>query len=246
MFTDDTMSTGCEYQPAQDSPAIDGAWLRPAGLAQENSATRWLWHGYLAAGNITLFTSQWKSGKTTLVAVLLARMGRGGQLAGLPVAAGRAAVVSEESPNNWAGRCRKLGIGDHVRFLCRPFHERPTLDHWRGLVSAMLEIHRREGLDLVVIDPLAVFFPAHSENLAAVMMETILPLSELTARGIAVLLLHHPRKGKTRAGSERAAAVRWQGTSISCSRCTGAPARRVTIAAAGCVPIPDTRKRGGT
>ena len=39
--------------------------------------TPWLWRGYLAPGNVTLLTSQWKAGKTTLMATLLARMGAG-------------------------------------------------------------------------------------------------------------------------------------------------------------------------
>ncbi len=26
----------------------------------------WLWHGYLASASVTLLTSQWKSGKTTI------------------------------------------------------------------------------------------------------------------------------------------------------------------------------------
>src|SRR5438552_2208703 len=62
---------------------------------------RWVWHGYLAAGAVTLLTSRWKAGKTTLLSVLLARLGAGGELAGLPVAAGRAVVVSEEAPGMW-------------------------------------------------------------------------------------------------------------------------------------------------
>src|SRR5437764_1351693 len=52
----------------------------------------WLWHGYLASGNLTLLTSQWKSGKTSLVAVLLARMAQGGELAGHAVKPGRAVI----------------------------------------------------------------------------------------------------------------------------------------------------------
>jgi hypothetical protein len=67
-------------------------------LAKQRSAPPiWLWHGYLSAGRVTLLTSQWKSGKTTLVSLLLARMQQGGQLAGLPVSAGKALVISEES-----------------------------------------------------------------------------------------------------------------------------------------------------
>jgi hypothetical protein len=74
------------------------------------------------------------------------------------------------------------------------------MQQWRHLIAAMLELHRKEGLDLLVIDPLAVFLPGSSENLAGMMTECLLPLRELTDRGVAVLLLHHPRKGKTRAG----------------------------------------------
>src|SRR3954449_13239151 len=81
----------------------------------------WLWYGYLAPGNVTLLTSQWKSGKTTLVSVLLSRLKGGGELAGLRVAPGRAVVVSEEDAAHWLRRCDKLGLGDEVGFFCRPF-----------------------------------------------------------------------------------------------------------------------------
>src|SRR6266849_6801121 len=109
--------------------------LSPQELAQAAShAGSWLWYGYLAAGKTTLLTSQWKSGKTTLISVLLARMAKGGELAGLPVTAGRAAVITEEGPDNWDARCRKLQIGKHVSFFCRPFRAKPTMAQWRGLI----------------------------------------------------------------------------------------------------------------
>src|SRR5947209_2064835 len=72
----------------------------------------WLWHGYLGPGNVTLLTSQWKSGKTTLVSVLLARRAQGGQVAGRAVAAGKTAVVPEEALSQWKLRRRKLDWGD--------------------------------------------------------------------------------------------------------------------------------------
>src|SRR5437588_10375778 len=74
----------------------------------------WLWHGYLGPGKVTLLTSQWKSGKTTLVSLLLARLQHGGQLAGLAVAPGKALIISEESETDWRPRCRHLGIHDNV------------------------------------------------------------------------------------------------------------------------------------
>src|SRR5438876_1563715 len=91
----------------------------------QEPATYWLWDGYLAAGNVTLLTSQWKSGKTTLVSVLLARRRRGGALAGRSLAAGKTAVVTEEGPALWAQRERKLDFGPGVCFFCRPFRAKP-------------------------------------------------------------------------------------------------------------------------
>src|SRR3954468_1953129 len=85
----------------------------------------WLWHGYLAPGNITLLTSQWKSGKTTLVAVLLDRLKHGGALAGLPLTAGKAVIVSEEGPTHWYRCSLKLDFADHVCWFCRPFRGKP-------------------------------------------------------------------------------------------------------------------------
>jgi hypothetical protein len=63
--------------------------------------------GYLAPGNVTLLTSQCKSGKFTLLSVLLARLKTGGLLAGLPVAPGKAAAISAESAEQWLTRSRK-------------------------------------------------------------------------------------------------------------------------------------------
>src|SRR5262249_38243900 len=132
--------------------------LRPPAQAEADTVPRWLWQGYVAAGKITLLTSQWKSGKTTLMAVLISRLAQAGQLAGLATCAARVAVFSEEAPDDWARRCRRVGIdSDHVSLFCRPFAGRPSMVEWRGLVAATLELERTEGLDLLVIDPLAVF-----------------------------------------------------------------------------------------
>ena len=175
--------------------------IRPCNeLVDERAGVPWLWHGYLAAGKVTLLTSQWKSGKTTLIAHLLGRMAKGGELAGLRVTAGKAVVVSEETRANWEERSRKLGLGSHVRVLCRPFKGKPMLQEWLTLVEALVEVHADTGVDLVVIDPLASFLPGRNENLAGAMLESLMPLQQLTARGVSVLLMHHPRKGASPAG----------------------------------------------
>ncbi len=42
-----------------------------------SDAGRWLWDGFLMPGDLTLLTSRWKTGKTTLLAGLLQRLGTG-------------------------------------------------------------------------------------------------------------------------------------------------------------------------
>jgi hypothetical protein len=172
--------------------------FRPLSLDEVRAAaaarTDWLWHGYLVPGGVTLLTSLWKSGKTTLLSVLLHRMKTGGELAGAAVTAARAVVVSEEDPVLWERRSRRLDFGEHVSWLCRPFRTRPTPAEWRALIDSLAVLRRERGTDLAVIDPLAAFLPGRDENTAGLMLEALLPLQTLTAAGMAVLLLHHPRK----------------------------------------------------
>jgi hypothetical protein len=160
----------------------------------------WLWHGYLGPGKVTLLTSQWKSGKTTLVARVLARLQQGGQLAGLAVAPGKAFVITEETRETWESRFRDLGISDQMDLLCRPFMTQPDKEQWLALIEAVAILHDRQGIDLVVIDLLSSFLPAHTENSAGAMLECLRPLQRLTTAGLSVLLVHHPNKGRTVAG----------------------------------------------
>ena len=69
-----------------------------AGAANEVS---WLWDGFLAAGNLTLLTSLWKSGKTTLVALLLNRRVQGGQLLGRARACALGIVLRTGAGSKW-------------------------------------------------------------------------------------------------------------------------------------------------
>jgi hypothetical protein len=162
--------------------------------ARAAPAARWLWQGYLAAGKLTLLTSQWKMGKTTLLSVLLAKMKGGGELAGRRVEPARVAVVTEESADHWVERGRRLGLGPDLWLLCEPFRAKPTAAQWGALIDRLGQLRAEKGLDLVVIDPLAPFLPGRDENNAGVMLAALLPLKKLTAEGVAVLILHHPGK----------------------------------------------------
>jgi hypothetical protein len=162
----------------------------------------WLWDGYLARRNVTLLTSQWKAGKTTLVSVLLSRLASGLELAGRAVRPGRSVVVSEEDEALWVARDAELGFGGRASFICRPFDGRPSPADWLALVQRLEEQAACGELDLAVIDSLAGFV-ASTENDATTMVTMLKPLQRLAARGAAVLVLHHPRKAP--AGEGRSA-----------------------------------------
>ena len=157
-------------------------------------ATDWLWHGYLARGNLTLLTSLWKAGKTTLVTGLLQHLGSGQAFLGRDCKPTRSLVVSEESREHWVERLRTIPVGPQARLLPRPFRGRPSPDAWDDLVEHACGLRQSGELDLLVVDPLASFLPGRSESDAGTLLTMLQPLQRLAATGVAVLLLHHPRK----------------------------------------------------
>jgi len=162
--------------------------------ANAPSPVDWLWQGFVASGNITLLTSQWKAGKTTLLSLLLSRRKTGGAVAGLAVKPGKTLVISEEHASLWTARAAQLNFGRQACFLHQPFLTLPSPDQWQALVGRILQLRNEHGIDLAVIDPLAPFLSA--ENNARSMLQALLPLRALTQQPMAVLILHHPAKGE--------------------------------------------------
>jgi len=170
--------------------------MLPDELAVDSPKVDWLLEGYLAPGAVTLLTGSWKgAGKTTLVAVLLKHLQAGGRLAGQAVRAGKALVISEEPRLHWQLRQAKHHFGNNVRFICQPFQGRtPTRTEWEQLIEHVLGSCRRQGIQLVVFDTLARLLPSGDQSNAGLMLQALTLLERLTAAGLAVLLLHHPRK----------------------------------------------------
>src|SRR5687767_10572418 len=101
------MSRSLMIAPALDSHPMD----QLDAVADESPPQGWLWDGYIARGNLTLLTSQWKAGKTTLLTGLLQRISADGTFLGRACAPARVLVVSEESRQHWAVRLRTMPIG---------------------------------------------------------------------------------------------------------------------------------------
>jgi hypothetical protein len=237
-----------------DTPALSplsAADLLARGVAARDldkhrcTPLKWLCHGYLGPGKVTLLTSQWKAGKTTLLSLLLARLHQGGQLAGLSVAPARAFVISEESEADWRPRFAHLGIRDNVDLLCRPFTARPSMDEWLALIDTALAMHHRQGSDLVVIDSLGYFLPAHSENSASALLECLTPLHRLSTAGMSMCLPHHPARAKRSRARPPAAAAPCPASSTSSSRWLITPSRTTWTGVAAWWPFRDTTRRRG-
>ena len=171
----------------------------------ESAETRnhldWLWEGYLARGNITLLTSLWKAGKTTLVAGLLRQLEAGEPFLGRPCRPATALVLSEEPRSIWAERLKSIPIGPHVQLLLRPFPRRPEPAEWSDLLAAVTEPGPDVRPDLVVVDTLAAFLPGRSESDPATLLDFLLPLRSLAESGTSVMIQHHPRKQESDLGS---------------------------------------------
>jgi hypothetical protein len=182
----------------------------PQGLSEQELATaipksvNWIWHGFLAAGNMTLLTGLWKAGKTTLLSLLLSQRkptcndaavcGLAHSLAGLQVKPGKTIIVSEESSSLWADRIRRHDFGGQTYFFPQPFVRIPSPDEWQALIDRILKLKNDHGYDLLVIDPLAPFLKGESN--ARNILDVLMPLSVLTRQGMGVLATHHPARGK--------------------------------------------------
>lgn len=168
---------------------------------EKNRGPDWLWQGFLARGYITLFTSLWKNGKTTLVTGLLQQLGAGGPFLGQTCRACKALVVSEEGRELWADRLNLMPVGPHAQLLSRPFLVRPNPEQWSELIDNAIAQRLAGELDLFVVDPLAAFLPGPSESDMGTLLAMLQPLQRLASAGVAVLVLHHPRKEPSEVGS---------------------------------------------
>src|SRR5262245_29273107 len=112
------------------SQGTTGLWTDPARPSTE---TLWLWDGFLAEGNITLLTAQSKSGKTTLLTHVLARMRLAGTLAERAVAPVKAVVITEEPRHLWEARHERFNL-ENVFFI-NNLYGTPGVESWHKLLE---------------------------------------------------------------------------------------------------------------
>ena len=157
--------------------------------------TPWVWHGYLARGEVTLLAGREKMGKSTFVFGLLHAMTDLRYF--VEQATERVPVIylTEESPTTILEKCRLLRVGDGVHFL--PRTDAPRDASFHTLVDRVLASAEKLKAGLVIIDTLTHWggLGPEAENHAGAVQAIYLELQRLAAAGLAVLLVHHLAKG---------------------------------------------------
>src|SRR5436189_5220431 len=115
--------------PINDNSAISYTNSGP----KPGRSVPWIWDGLVAEEAVTLLSAPEKTGKTTLLSLLLDRRREGGELLGRSVRQGRTILCSEESNSLWALRQPPLNFGHQLQ-IHRPLEDNPTQETWRRFI----------------------------------------------------------------------------------------------------------------
>src|ERR1700680_3314387 len=157
--------------PSPGTPTMNAKTLplgRPhASVRQESQTVPGIRQGIIALGSITFLSAPEKTGKTTLLSLLLDRRRAGGQFLGRTVWPGKTIVCAEENPRLWSLRQPPLDFGPDVVFR-QPFAPVPTVNDWQrfieSLIDRCLEEEEAGTFDLLVIDTAVSFLPLTQRN----------------------------------------------------------------------------------
>ncbi len=178
-------------------------------MIAEDNQKEWLWENYIAKGNITLLSALWKAGKSTFLRCLFLAMANEEEFGGQPTKKCKVLVLSEEDKGEWSDKREEVDddLIESILVWSRPVRIKPNLKQWTEMVEEVTERCKEDKIDLVIIDTLTTFWPIDNENDSAQVIKALVPLYNFTENNIAVLLVHHFRKG----GGDQAQASRGSG-----------------------------------
>jgi hypothetical protein len=179
--------------PGTENESADPPLIACADLKAVADDAQWVVPGYLARGAVTLLSALWKAGKTTLLAHLLKALAGDGTFLGRDVKRCKVLFITEESQALWAERRDKLGLGDNVTFIVRPFRAKPDKGQWARFLGYLRRVQEQERFGLVVFDTLTSLWPVRDENSAPEVREALTPLHDVISDA-ALALIHHLRK----------------------------------------------------
>jgi len=166
-----------------------------AVLQSRKQTIPWLWDGLIAEDAVTLLSAPEKTGKTTLLSLLLDRRREGGQLLGKAVRPGRTILCSEENSSLWALRQPPLDFGHQLEYHS-PLGSNPSPRRWRRFIDHLLGFGE-DYFDLLAIDTVMSFLPAAQNNPSA-LRKALNELRVVSNLPAGILLLHQTCAARSR------------------------------------------------
>ncbi len=193
-------------------------FLTPADLASSGGADEvdWLWQGFVALGHITLLAGKPRaSGKLTLTFAMVAALLLGEPFLGFATRRVNGVVVlSEETFITLLDKTTLFGLAQCEQLLIAPRHTVARLS-WEEAIEAAVAAAEGIGGELLVVNSFPHFakLPPDGAKDASLITEVFRPLQAAAAKGLAVLPIHHERKG----GGEAGEGVRDSGAIVASS-----------------------------
>jgi hypothetical protein len=161
----------------------------------------WLVRGYVAQGAITLLTGRAKaSGKSTFVSHMLARVLDGHHFL-CQVTQKTGVVYLTEERDTFTEVLKRSGLLGRSEF--RFLRYDPARDAtFAEQVAAARQVAKEIGAKILVVDTIAQFLALRgdTENEAGAALEALKPLQEAAREGLAVIAVHHEKKGSSDVG----------------------------------------------
>jgi AAA domain/Primase C terminal 1 (PriCT-1) len=190
-------SRGSEPEP--EPPRADMRLIIPMSefLASSGEEADWIVDHLIARYTLSLIAGLPKVGKSTLTFAAIAAVTRVGKFLGLPVRDAGVLLITEEPPITIEEKVERFGIDEQRIFVLPKRRTRGALK-WKRIVSEAVRFcDAHPEIELVVVDTIDKFADIdakRSESDTGVIRETIEPLYELLALGVAVVLITHQRK----------------------------------------------------
>lgn len=179
------------------------AFLTARELAAETPPeVPWRVAGILADGAVTELDGKAKvAGKSTFAARLIACALDGRPFLGRQTVAAPVVMLSEQPATSFRDTLGEAGLlerDDLHLLLWRDAFDTP----WPAIVAAAVAEAERTGARMLIVDTLPQFagLKGEAENDAGSALEAVRPLQAAAARGLAVLLVRHDRKGFAEVG----------------------------------------------
>jgi hypothetical protein len=194
-----------------DDPNFDSAHLEREVVAERKLSFRtaaefiaaappyipWIVRPWVAAGSVTLVTGKIKAaGKTSWVTHMVHSVLGGKPFMGEPTRKTCACYLSEERTTSFQEALRRADLRARKDLFLLLSHETYGRS-WPSVIGAAVEQCRARKAGLLIVDTFGEFARlAHDqENSAGAAFAAVKPLQEAAAQGLAVVLVHHERKG---------------------------------------------------